>query len=65
MISLVNQVQVRRAFAQALANTRIEGHVPSEAFVADCEAVIAGVMTDEQAIEASKARALARDFINA
>ncbi|MBX9794768.1 MAG: antitoxin VbhA family protein, partial [Burkholderiaceae bacterium] len=41
--------QRRLAHNQALASTRIEGHVPSPEFLADCEAVIAGTMTLEQA----------------
>jgi hypothetical protein len=53
--------QRRLAHNQALASTRIEGHVPSPEFLADCEAVIAGTMTLEQARAASLARALAAD----
>ncbi len=51
----------RYAHEQALANTRIEGHVPTAEFLADCEAVISGSMTREQARAASLARALAKD----
>lgn len=54
--------QQRRAhFAQALANTRIEGHVPTPEFQADVERCIAGNMTQEQLRAASLARALAAD----
>jgi hypothetical protein len=55
------EAQRRLAHEQALANTRIEGHVPTPEFLADCEAVIAGTMTREQARAASLARALAKD----
>lgn len=51
----------RWAHEQALASTRIEGHQPSPEFLADCEAVIAGTMTNEEARAASLARALAKD----
>jgi len=55
--------EAERRFAnkQALASTRIEGHVPSPEFLADCEAVIAGTMTRAEARAASLARALAKD----
>jgi hypothetical protein len=52
----------RRYFnAQALASTRIEGHVPSAEFLADCEAVIEGIMTTHEARVASISRALGND----
>jgi hypothetical protein len=51
----------RLAHEQALASTRIESHVPTPDFLADCEAVIEGMMTREQARAASLARALAKD----
>jgi hypothetical protein len=51
----------RWAHEQALASTRIEGHVPTPEFLADCEAVIQGTMTTEQARAASLARAVAKD----
>ena len=53
--------QRRLAHEQALASSRIEGHVPTAAFLADCEAVIAGTMTREEARAASLARALSND----
>lgn len=40
-----NEAERRIAHEQALANTRIEGHVPTPEFLADCEAVIRGTMT--------------------
>ncbi|TAK91249.1 MAG: hypothetical protein EPO06_05710 [Burkholderiaceae bacterium] len=52
------EAQRRIAHEQALANTRIEGHIPSAEFLVDCEAVIAGTMTREQARERSLRRAL-------
>lgn len=51
----------RLAHEQALASTRIEGHRPSAEFLADCEAVIEGSMSHEQARAASLARAQVRD----
>lgn len=50
------EAQRRYATAQALASTRLEGHVPTPEYLADCEAVIAGTMTGEEA----RARSLAR-----
>ncbi|GAB2899457.1 hypothetical protein GCM10027046_31010 [Uliginosibacterium flavum] len=41
---------------QAIANTVIEGHKPSQEFLADCEKVVTGKMTTQEAIEASAAR---------
>ncbi len=55
------QAERRIAHDQALASTRIEGHEPTAEFLTDCEAVIAGTMTREQARAASLARALAED----
>lgn len=49
----------RYAHEQALACTRIEGHVPAPEFLAECEAVIKGTMTREQQRARSIARALA------
>lgn len=53
--------QRRIAHEQALASTQLEGHVPTTAFLADGEAVIAGAMTPEHARAASLARALAAE----
>lgn len=55
------KAQRRLAHEQALASTRIEGHEPTPEFLADCEAVIEGSMTRDQARAASLARALAKD----
>lgn len=33
---------------QALASTRLEGHVPSADFLADCEAMITGQLTADE-----------------
>lgn len=55
------KVQRRQAHEQALASTRIEGHKPSAEFLADCEAVVEGSMTHDEARAASLRRALARD----
>ncbi len=56
----------RRAMAQGLANTRIEGHVPTSEFLADCERYAQGQMTDEQMHAASleRARAIERAALN-
>lgn len=63
----MNSEKSRRQFAheQALASTRIEGHVPSTEFLRDCEAVIEGVMTRDQARAESLKRALERDRASA
>ena len=45
------------AMEQALANTRISGHAPTPEFIADCDAVVEGRMTYEQAIAVSLERA--------
>jgi hypothetical protein len=50
------EAERRYATAQALASTRIEGHVPTPEFLADCDATIAGTMTNDEA----RARSLAR-----
>ena len=62
-IMAVITTEAERQFAneQALASTRIEGHIPTPEFLADCDAVIACMMTEEQARAASLARALAKD----
>ena len=62
MMDLKNEVAIaerRWAAEQALANASIEGHVPSQEFLEDCEAVIQGTMTTEDAGARSLARALA------
>ena len=43
---------------EAIANTVIEGHVPTPEFLADCEAVVTGWMTHAEARARSLARAL-------
>lgn len=55
------EAQRRIDLDQALANTRIEGHVPTPEFLADVEAVATGKLTPEQARAASLARALGND----
>lgn len=64
MSSQTDEVQIaerRWANGQALANASIEGFVPSPEFLAECEAVVSGAMTNEEAREHSLARALAAD----
>lgn len=60
-MTFTTKAQRRWAHEQALASTRIEGHQPSAEFLADCEAVIEGTMTNVEARAASLARALAKD----
>jgi hypothetical protein len=60
-MSKPSEAERRWAHEQALANTRISGHVPTPEFLADAEAVIKGTMTSEHARAASLARALAKD----
>ena len=49
-MAVSTEAERRFAHEQALANTRIEGHVPTPEFLADCEAVIAGTMTEDEAL---------------
>jgi hypothetical protein len=58
---MTTMAQRNLAHEQALASTRIEGHRPSSQFLADCEAVVEGTMTRDQARAASLARALVKD----
>jgi len=59
--SEVEWAEAHWAFTQAHASARIEGHIPDAAYQADCEAVIAGTMTVEQAVANSAERALQED----
>lgn len=52
----LTEAEHRYNMEQALANTRLAGHEPTAEFLADCEAVIRGQMTREEA----RARILAR-----
>lgn len=63
VVVLTDIAKIRRRLAheQALASTRIEGHMPSAEFLNDCEAVIDGTMTSDQARAASLERALSKD----
>ena len=51
----------RRSMAQGLATTRIEGHIPSPEFLADCESFVRGEITHEDIRARSLARALEAD----
>ena len=51
----------RYSMDQALASTRIEGHVPSPEYLADCDRFVRGEMTSDDVRAASLARALAAD----
>ncbi|MCF8533287.1 MAG: antitoxin VbhA family protein [Reyranella sp.] len=46
---------------QALASTRLEGHVPTPEYLADCEDFIAGRITRDEVMARSTARALAAE----
>lgn len=46
---------------QALASTRLEGHMPTPEFLADCEDYIAGRITRDEIMARSTARALATE----
>lgn len=61
----MNETERRASFAQAHASSRLEGHQPAPEFLADCEAVIAGTMSTDEAIAASMKRALAADRVAA
>ncbi|MGI9026667.1 MAG: antitoxin VbhA family protein [Burkholderiaceae bacterium] len=61
VISALTEQDRRRAMEQALASGRIEGHVPSAAYLADCERFVRGEMTDEQMLAASLERAHATE----
>ena len=61
VIAAETEAERRLAHGQALASARIEGFVPSPEFKNDCEAVIAGTMTRDEARARSLERALARD----
>lgn len=60
-MAVITEAERRLAHEQALASTRIEGHVPTPEFLVDSEAVIQGAMTREEAGQRSLARALAKD----
>lgn len=46
---------------QALASTRLEGHMPTPEFLSDCEDYIAGRITRDEIMARSTARALATE----
>lgn len=64
-MAVITKAERRLARDEALANTRIEGHVPTPEFLADFDSVVDGRMTPEQAIEASMARATGRGILKA
>jgi len=53
----MTQAELRSAFTQAHASSRIEGHIPDPLYLADCEAVIVGTMTMDELRAASLKRA--------
>lgn len=55
------EAERRIAMEQALASTRISGHEPTPEFLADCEALINGTLSEDQVRAASAARAAAMD----
>ena len=54
---MTTKAERRYAIEQGLANTRIEGHKPTSDFLADCNAVVEGSLSIDQAIKASVVRA--------
>ena len=56
--------KLRYFHEQSLASARLEGFEPSPEFLADCEAVLAGSMTRDEARAASLARAKALEKAN-
>lgn len=48
----------RASLDQALASTRLEGHVPTPEFLADCEDYIAGRITDDEILAREVERVL-------
>lgn len=58
---MTTKAERQLAHEQALANSRIAGHAPSRDFLRDCEAVVDGTMTLEQARARSLDRAKAKD----
>ena len=57
----VAKAERRWATKQALASSRIEGHIPSPEFLADCDALDEGTMTTDEVGARSLERALAAD----
>lgn len=57
----VKKVELRWAIEQAQASSRIEGHIPTPEHLADCEAVIAGTMTFDEAVAAGIKRGQEED----
>lgn len=57
---MTTKAERRFAHEQALASNRLAGHVPTPEFLADCEAVVNGTMTRDEARAASLARAQAK-----
>ena len=64
-MTAITKAERRFAHEQALANTRIEGHVPVPEFIADLDAVVEGRTTYDEVIAASLARAIGRDAATA
>ena len=48
----------RARLDQALASTRLEGHVPTPEFLSDCEDYIAGRITDDEILAREVKRVL-------
>ena len=57
----MTQAERRIGVEQALANTRIEGHVPTAEFSADMDAYVKGTLTLDEVRDRSTARATALD----
>ncbi len=56
-----SQAARRHAHEQALASSRLAGHVPTAEFLADCKAHIVGTLSHDEVRARSLARALAKD----
>lgn len=56
-MSKFTKEEYRYALQQGLANTRIEGHVPSAEFLSDYERLVRGEIRDADILAASLARA--------
>lgn len=60
-MTTTSEIDRQQAAEQALANTHIEGHQPTGEFLGDVQRVVKGEATIEEALAASRARALAQD----
>lgn len=59
----IKKARLREHFDQAHASSRLEGHIPCDQYLADCEQVICGEITLDELQARSLARALASDAL--